>query len=150
MPDQIAQYCLSYFLCNFDPKSKKRRTQDVVSEVACRWYSVERVNEFLDHGLSAFQQALVEEFNARYQTGSPLRFQIADPAGVGAWVEGFRHSPHQRKEVAFQDALHKVNAKDFEKLAAIILKYVGCEEVFFTPTSHDQGVDAFGYRAASV
>ena len=32
-------------------------------------------------------------------------------------------------------------------LAAIILRVIGCQEVFSTPSSHDQGVDAFGYQS---
>jgi HJR/Mrr/RecB family endonuclease len=143
--DQIAKLCLSHFLCTFDPKSKKRKTRDVIKDVTLPYYSAERVNEFLDNNLQRFQATLVDEFNARYASQMPLRFQIADTAGVGVMVEGYR--PQKRaKELRFQDALQKTSPKEFEKLAAIILKVLGCTEVFFTPYSHDQGVDAFGYQ----
>lgn len=145
MLDQIARQCLSHFLCQFDPKSKKRKTIDVVKEVALACYSEEKVNEFLDLGLQKFQTTLVEEFNARYAGQRPLRFQIADTAGVGAVVEGYL-PPKSAAEINFQDALHKMPAKEFERLAAIILKVLGCQEAFFTPASHDQGVDAFGHQ----
>jgi hypothetical protein len=145
MLDQITQRCLSYFLCTFDPKSKKRKTKDVVREVALRYYSAEMVNEFLAFSLEHFQQLLVEEFNSRYGNRSPLRFQLADHGGIGTWVQGYS-PPKQLKEIRFQDTLHKVKAAEFEKLAAIILRLLGCREVFFTPLSHDQGVDAFGYQ----
>lgn len=118
---------------------------DVVREVALRYYSVEKVNEFLDFSLEHFQQLLVEEFNSRYANRSPLRFQLADHGGIGTWVQGYS-PPKQRKEIRFQDTLHKVKPAEFEKLAAIILRLLGCMEVFFTPLSHDQGVDAFGYQ----
>jgi len=50
------------------------------------------------------------------------------------------------KEIRFQNSLHRTSAKDFEKLAAIVLRTLGCQEVFSTPSSHDQGVDAFGLQ----
>ena len=50
------------------------------------------------------------------------------------------------KEVRFQNVLHKTTPEEFEKLAAIVLRILGCTKVFSTPSSHDQGVDAFGYR----
>ena len=145
MLDQIANLCLSHFLCQFDPKSKKRKTRDVIQEIALQAYSREKVDEFLESSLSQFQKILVEEFNARYSNHLPLRFQISDTAGLGILVEGYRPQK-QAKEINFQDALHDISAAEFEKLAAIILKVIGCKEVFFTPASHDQGVDAFGYQ----
>jgi hypothetical protein len=145
MLDQISKLCLSHFLCEFSPKSRKRKTKDVVREVALRYYSVEKVDEFIDDGLSLFQKALVEEFNSRYSDKRPLRFQIADAGGIGAWVEGYRE-PKVAEEITFQNALHEIKPEEFEKLAAVILRLIGCKEVFFTPASHDQGVDAFGYQ----
>lgn len=145
MLDQINRLCLAHFLCKFDPTSKKRKTRDVVREVALECYSKERVDEFLDDRLLRFQAALVEEFNARHANNTLLRFQIADSSGVGEWVAGYR-SPKSVKEIAFQDTLHSIAAAEFEKLSAIVLGVIGCSEVFFTPQSHDQGVDAFGYQ----
>jgi hypothetical protein len=145
MFDQMTQLCLSHFLCKFDPASRRRKTRDVVREVALECFSAEKVNEFLDSSLSHFQKMLVEEFNSRYSNKTPLRFQIADATGIGTVVEGYR-SPKLAREIHFQDALHKITAKEFEKLAAIVLKLIGCKEVFFTPESHDQGLDAFGYQ----
>jgi hypothetical protein len=116
-----------------------------VREVALECYSDEKVNEFLDSSLNHFQKILVEEFNSRYSEKSPLRFQIADPTGVGTLVEGYR-APKLVNEIRFQDALHNISPVEFEKLAAIVLKVLGCKQVFFTPESHDQGVDAFGYQ----
>ena len=75
----------------------------------------------------------------------PLRFQLAHSAGVGDLVEGFRPAK-LANEVRFRNALHATTPNEFEKLAAIILKVLGCKDVFFTPSSHDQGVDAFGYQ----
>jgi Restriction endonuclease len=145
MLDQIAQRCLSHFLCRFDPKSGKRLTQDVVREVALEVYSEEKVNEFIDYRLAKFQATLVEEFNQRLADKRPLRFQIADDAGIGKTVAGYRQKK-VAKEIRFQNSLHRISAADFEKLASIVLRVMGCQEVFSTPSSHDQGVDAFGYQ----
>lgn len=145
MLNSMSQLCLSHFLCAFDPKSKKRKTEDVAREITLLHFSPERVEEFIEERLAQLQQSLVEEFNERHATGKPLRFQIVDSAGVGEIVEG-RRSIKTSKEIRFQDSLHSVTPGQFEKLAAILLREIGCGEVFFTPTSHDQGVDAFGYQ----
>jgi len=144
MLDQIAKLCLSHFLCAFDPKSRKRLTIDVIREIALPVFSAEKVEQFIDDRLAKFQQTLVEEFNERYRDKRPLRFQIADSAGEGAIVAGFTQKKLP-KEVRFQDSLHRTTAGEFEKLAAIVLRILGCNEVFSTPSSHDQGIDAFGY-----
>jgi Restriction endonuclease len=146
MLDQIAQLCLSHFLCQFDPKSRKRLTQDVVREVALEVYSQEKVDEFIDDHLTKFQATLVEEFNQRLSDKRPLRFQIVDDAGIGKTVAGNRQKKLAR-EIRFQNSLHRTSDADFEKLAAIVLRVLGCQEVFSTPSSHDQGVDAFGYQS---
>jgi hypothetical protein len=145
MLDQIAQLCLSHFLCDFDPRSKKRLTKDVVKEVALQVYSSDKVDEFLDNQLTKFQAMLVEEFNARYADRRPLRFQIVDSAGVGSTVAGYKPTK-LAQEIRFQNALHRTSPAEFEKLAAIVLKILGCENVFATPSSHDQGIDAFGQQ----
>ena len=144
--DQIAQLCLSHFLCRFDPKSRKRLTKEVVREVALEFYSSEKVDEFIDYRLAKFQTMLVEEFNQRLADKRPLRFQIADDAGIGKIVAG-NHLKKLAREIRFQNSLHRTSAADFEKLAAIVLRVLGCQEVFSTPSSHDQGVDAFGYQS---
>jgi hypothetical protein len=146
MHDQIEQLCLSHFLCRFDPKSRKRLTRDVVQEIALKVYSPEKVNEFVDLHLDKFQKKLVDEFNQRLVDKRPLRFQIADDGGVGKIVAG-NQKRRQSKEIRFQNSIHKISPAEFEKLAAVILRVLGCEQVFSTPLSHDQGVDAFGWQS---
>jgi len=145
MLDQIAKLCFSYFLCEFNPKSKKRLTVDVVREIALPIFSAEKVNEFVDDRLVKFQQMLVQEFNDRYRDSRPLRFQIADPTGVGVMVAGYQRKK-LANEIRFQNCLNKTTPAEFEKVAAIVLKTLGCTKVFSTPSSHDQGIDAFGHR----
>jgi hypothetical protein len=109
-----------------------------------RAYSADKINEFIDHRLAKFQRTLVEEFNDRYREKRPLRFQIADAAGVGTIVAGYRRTKLP-SEIRFQNSLHKTTPAEFEKLAAIVLRVLGCTKVFATPSSLDQGIDAFGY-----
>lgn len=145
MLDQITQLCLSHFLCEFNPKAGKRLTRDVVREVATQVYSSDKVDGFIDLHLAKFQETLVEEFNQRLANKRPLRFQIADDAGIGKIVAG--NQPKKlADEIRFQDSLHRISPSHFEMLAAIILRILGCQEVFSTPHSHDQGVDAFGHQ----
>jgi hypothetical protein len=144
MPERIAQLCLSYFLCQYDPKSTKKLTRDVVREIALKVYSQEKVDEFIDFHLAKFQTTLVEEFNQRFADKRPLRFQIADDAGIGRIVAGYRRKKIP-SEIRFQNSLHRISASEFEMLAAVVLRVLGCQEVFSTPSSHDQGVDAFGH-----
>jgi len=56
MLDQIARVCLSHFLCEFDPKSKKRLTRDVVSRIALPFFSADMVDEFIDERLPEFSR----------------------------------------------------------------------------------------------
>jgi Restriction endonuclease len=146
MLDLVAEQCLSHFLCRFDPASRKRLTEDVVREAAQPLYSQEVVEQFIDNYLVQFQTMLVEEYNQRLADNRPLRFQIADGGAIGKIVEGSR-TKKLSKEIRFQNALRRVSPTDFEILAAIVLRVLGCEKVFSTPASHDQGLDAFGYQS---
>ena len=74
-----------------------------------------------------------------------MRYQIVDTAGVGTLVQGYRALASET-ELRFQNSLRRLSPREFEQLAAVILRFIGCEEAFSTPTSHDQGVDAFGHQ----
>lgn len=143
MWEDITALCLGHFLSAFDPRTKKTLTSNVVRNVATKYYATEVVDEFIDDHMVGFQQRLVDEYNSRIQDKRPLRYQVVDSAGVGAIVKGYRHSKTPR-ELIFQNALNRTSPRDFELLAAILLRRVGCTEVYATPESHDQGVDAFG------
>lgn len=136
---------ISHFLCEFSPRSGKKKLVDVVRLVASKRYSSEVVDNFLIKRLDALRTTLVTEFNNRIDADLALRYEIADPLGEGHWIKGRKPAATDAR-VAFQDALHEVPPDDFEALAAVVLKRIGCEQVFKTPQSHDQGVDAFGYR----
>jgi HJR/Mrr/RecB family endonuclease len=145
MLDLMRRRCVAFFLCGFDPGSGRRRTRDVARELLLQSFSEELVAEFLDVQLSTLQAELVEEVSTRYASGLPLRFQIVDSAGVGSKVSG-NSDKKSKANIAFQEVLHALSPDEFEDLAAVVLKILGCSEVFATPRSHDQGVDAFGYQ----
>jgi hypothetical protein len=136
---------LSYFLCEYNPRSKIQKTEDVVRACALAHFSASRVDDFIEIDLEKLEDALVQEFNDRFGTGRPLRYEIADKAGVGKSIKGSWLVP-SRDLIRFQDKLNRITHREFEKLSAIVLKMLGCGAVFFTPESHDQGVDAFGYQ----
>ena len=146
MFDFIEQQCLSYFLCHFDPEASKRRTIDVTRQFLKKHYSEEKIDEFLDAKLSSLQSLLVAEYNQRSEDGRPLRYKIVDRHAEGSQVEGLAQKSSSR-QISFQNALKEISATDFERLSAVLLRKLGCETVFFTPSSHDQGIDAFGYKS---
>ncbi|HME58646.1 MAG TPA: restriction endonuclease [Terracidiphilus sp.] len=121
-------------------------TRDIVREIALKDYSLEKVNEYIDLHLDKFQKILVDEFNQRLADKRPLRFQITDDSGIGKIVAG-NQKKRQSQEIRFQNSIHKISPAEFEKLSAVILRIIGCEQVFSTPSSHDQGVDAFGWQS---
>ena len=93
--------------------------------------------------LPLIRKTLLEEFNERFRKFYSLRFRILDDegyqiAGIGRLTDGRR--------LAFQDALNALSHGEFEGVAAIVLQLAGCEIVYRTPQSHDQGLDAFGYK----
>lgn len=141
----MAQECLSHFLCAFDPNSSRRKSEAVFRQILRKNYKEEVIDDFLDARLGALQTALIDEFNERSKSGHPIRYLIVDSGAVGIYVQG-NSARSQIKQTRFQDALHGLNPAEFEKLSAVILRKLGCYQVFFTPTSHDQGLDAFGYQ----
>jgi len=143
--NDMQERCVSYFLCQFNPRTKKRKTREIVEQVLLRDYSPENVERFIDLRMTDLQNALVDEFNERISAGASLRFQIVDRYANGSVVEG-NGSHVTKEEIRFQDALHQLTPNEFEKLSAVVLGRIGCKTVFFTPESHDQGVDAFGYQ----
>lgn len=141
---RIYDELISYFLCEYPPTSPKRKLVDVVRLTASKNYASEIVENFLEKRLNALREELVNEYNFRVEEDLALRYEVADKLGEGDWIKG-RKPPTGDGRVAFQDILHQVDPLEFEALAAIVLKRMGCQHVFKTPQSHDQGVDAFGY-----
>lgn len=143
MSDPVADLCLTHFLCAFNPKSRPRLTRDIVREVARMVYSEDQVEEFIADRLHAFQKVLVAEFNERFDAKRPVRYQIVDSQAIGSKVAGYQRRKLAR-ETRFQNSLARITDREFELLSAIVLQVLGCDPVFATPASRDQGVDAFG------
>jgi len=145
---RIGEEALAYFLCEYSPRSPKQKLENVVQSHLAKWYSNEVIATFLEKRLNQFRRNLVEEYNSRIAANLSVRFDIVDPLGEGHFVKGRKTSPTD-KRLIFQDALQEINPEKFEDLAAVVLKKLSCEAVFRTPRSHDQGVDAFGYRGVA-
>ncbi|MGC4060450.1 MAG: restriction endonuclease [Aquabacterium sp.] len=145
---RIGEEALAYFLCEYSPQSPKKKLEVVLQEYLAKHYSSEVISNFFEKRLHQFRSDLVEEYNSRIATDSSIRFDIVDPLGEGHIVTGRKTSPAD-KRITFQDALQSIDPNKFEDLAAIVLKQINCEIVFRTPRSHDQGVDAFGYRGVA-
>ncbi|SHM61608.1 restriction endonuclease [Rhizobacter sp. OV335] len=145
---RIGEETLAYFLCEYSPQSPKQKLEVVIESYLGKWYSAEVISIFLEKRLNQFRGDLVGEYNSRIAEDLSIRFDIVDPLGEGHLVKGRRTNPVD-KRLIFQDALQGIDPEKFEDLAAIVLKRLSCEAVFRTPRSHDQGVDAFGYRGVA-
>lgn len=149
MSDQLIRIqdeLVSYFLCEYSPVAPKKKLTEIVREYAARKYSNEYVETFVSEKLDSLRSVLVDEFNARSSADRALRFEVVDPAAEGHILRGYKKEKSDAR-LAFQDALNELSPNHFESLAAVVLKHLDCDSTFTTPQSHDQGVDAFGYRA---
>lgn len=142
---RIQDEAVAYFLCEYSPTSPVGKLVDIAREVVGRRYATQTVEEFIENRLDFLREALVVEYNERVEYDRPLRYEIVDAACVGELLRG-RRNLASKQRIEFQDALNKLAPSQFECLAAVVLERFDCEEVFRTPQSHDQGVDAFGYR----
>ena len=92
--------------------------------------------------LTQITEILIDEYNERHKTKQLLRYEFLDSEGTKIKGIGRKHTPRLRM---FQNALNNISDTEFEQLSASILKFMGCYDVWVTPASHDQGLDAFGY-----
>jgi len=85
---------------------------------------------------------IVTEYNRRLRLGVTLRFEPVDD--VGTKIRGRPQPGDDALFEAFQSSLLNISDTEFEFLAARVLRSAGCDRVWATPQSHDQGLDAFG------
>jgi hypothetical protein len=93
--------------------------------------------------LDKVRSTLIDEYNTRFGKKHTLRFRFLDEDGEK--IAGIGHHAEKEK-IRFQNAINELSCSEFESLSAYILKLAGCETFWKTPDSHDQGLDAFGYR----
>lgn len=133
---------LAYLLTNYPVDSPPALLEDVIRGFLRRKLNDVAADEAVIKFLPAIRDYLVTEYNERYKGDGTLRFHILDDSGDK--IQGIGNQG-QTERLMFQDCLNELEHSEFEGLAAVILQVAGCNEVWKTPESHDQGIDAFGY-----
>jgi len=116
--------------------------KEAVGEFLRRQLNDVAAEEVVKSFLPAIRNQLVTEYNERFLGSGSLRFQILDDTGdkiCGIGKQG------DLERLMFQDCLNELSHTEFEGLSAVVLQIAGCGDVWRTPASHDQGIDAFGH-----
>jgi hypothetical protein len=134
---------IAHFFSEYPRNAPRALLEDAVRSLLRQKHTAEETDRLLKSFFPLIRKTLLEEFNERFRKFQSLRFRILDDegyriAGIGRLADGQR--------LAFQDALNAISHSEFEGIAAVVLQLAGCEMVYRTPQSHDQGLDAFGYR----
>jgi hypothetical protein len=134
---------IAHFFTAYPKNSAPVLLENAVRFLLRQKHTAEEADRLLKSFLPLIRKTLLTEFNERFRRVHTLRFRILDEegyqiAGIGRLADAER--------LAFQDALNALSHGEFEGIAAIVLQLGGCDPVYRTPESHDQGLDAFGYR----
>lgn len=135
---------IAYFFAEFPCYARPALLENAVRSRLQETHNAEVADQLLVRFLPLIRKILLAEFNERFQRVYSLRYRILDDEGYRIAGIG-RHSDRER--LSFQDALNALSHGEFEGIAAIILQLAGCNPVYRTPESHDQGLDAFGYMS---
>ena len=133
---------LSCFLTELSDDTPTSYVEEITRKFLLRKYNQEWVEIFWDNLGETFISELVEEYNRRIADGFPINFEFTDDEGRK--VRGWANPVIPFNIANFQKALLSLSDKEFERLATRIIQLVGCKDAWATPTSHDQGLDAFG------
>jgi hypothetical protein len=106
-------------------------------------YSPEWISRLWSELGSQIRDDVVSEYNKRLKLGLCLRYEPADD--VGDKIVGKTQVGDHDVFSMFQSALLQLTDSEFELLAARLLNWAGCTDVWATPASHDEGLDAFGH-----
>lgn len=138
----LANEVVAYFFTEYATDSQPCLLEDLVFEVLVRTYQRDVARKATDRHLSQIRDALIEEFNERFDKDYSIRYKLIDADGTK--IAGISDLGKVER-LAFQDALNALTHSQFEGLSALVLESAGCSYVRRTPESHDQGIDAFGY-----
>ncbi len=135
---------IAYFFSEYPTNARPALLEDVVRAFLIQTQNAETADGLVRRFLPLVRETLLGEFNERFRSSYSIRFKLIDDeghqiAGIGRLAD--------RERLLFQNALHALTNAEFEGIAAVILKIAGCAPVFRTPESHDQGLDAFGYKS---
>lgn len=133
---------LAHFLTDFDINCRPYLLKSYITKELEKTYSTEHVDTIVEKYYNVIQKFLMEEYDSRLKDDQLLRYEFLDAEGTR--VKGIGKGSTSRLRL-LQNALNSISNAEFERLSAVILKWMGCREVWATPLSHDQGLDAFGY-----
>lgn len=136
---------IAHFLTEFPQSQEACKTEDYIYKFLARRYADEVAEDINKKYFNPICKILVEEYERRIEKKELLRYRFLDD--VGERIAGIGKS-WQHRLLIFQDALNEMTDGEFESLSARVLAILGCSQVWTTPHSHDQGLDAFGYADA--
>lgn len=138
----IADETVAHFLTDFPCDQALCKTEDYIRKFLVRHYAPDRADETISRHYRKIVEVLIDEYDHRSGTHGLLRFKFAD--NEGERVQGIGKL-WEREHRIVQDALNELTDQEFEALSARLLAILGCDRVWKTPASHDQGLDSFGY-----
>ena len=142
---EAAHETIAHFLTEFSHNQSLCKTEDYIRKFLARRYAPDVADEIILKHYKAITSVLIDEHDRRRQSHNLLRYTFSDDEGdrirgIGdSWARQYR---------IFQDALNGLTDSEFEALSARFLAILGCDTVWTTPASHDQGLDSFGYSIA--
>ena len=104
-------------------------------------YNEESVDDYIEEHYSRVHEEIIKEYKRRNDENLGIPFAFYD--AEGDQIMPLNPIPDAEKIIT---AFKEISANDFEKLGGIILSTLGYLDVYVTPESHDQGLDAFGIR----
>jgi len=136
---------IAHFLTVFPHDAPVSKTEDYVRKNMSKRYTQEVVDDTIRKHLKQILSILIDEHDRRLRHRDLLRYRFIDAEGDR--VRGIGSTWTRRYRI-FQDAINELTDDEFESLSATLLAVLGCDTVWKTPASHDQGLDAFGYAQA--
>ena len=140
--EEIRVEIVDYFLTEFPNDHAIAFVETIVKEILCPTYHEELVEDFWEKTGHRVIEDLIKERDRRIIEKLPIYFSFEDSGGT--IVKGWSNINAELDTAEFQKALLRLSHSEFETLSARILQLIGCVEYWVTPSSHDQGIDAFG------
>ncbi len=137
LKERIVGYFLTEYACGDGPGY----VEAIAKTYLARTYTFEYVESFWQGQGKFVIEALIDERNERLERGLPCPYEYLDTDGQRVQPAVLDTLPQD----IFQEALRKLSASEFERLACYLLAIIGCQSFWCTPESHDQGLDGFGF-----
>lgn len=139
----VREQLLLFFLTEFREDTEVSYVEEKAREYLTRTFNSEWVDNFWDNLGELVISDLVAEYNMRIEEGFPINYTFVDEECRK--IKGWANPKIDNNVSNFQQALLTLTDGEFEGLSGRILNFAGCDDAWVTPSSHDQGLDAFGY-----